>query len=156
MGHWTASAQDTFIVNDDTTPAADGCDTPDFETEDIEDAIDSALVADGDTLVICEGTYNPPDAIEVTKALTIEGRAAADRDDIVVQGHRRQPRLHHLGGRGHHPPPEARGGGGAAGMRHHAPGADNTTIQDMEITAWDDGIWRKGKGNACRDLQHPR
>jgi hypothetical protein len=67
--HWTASAQDTFIVNDDTTPASDGCGTPDFETEDIEDAIDSGLVADGDTLVICEGTYNPPDAIEVTKSL---------------------------------------------------------------------------------------
>jgi hypothetical protein len=85
-GHWTASAQDTFTVNDDTTPAADGCDTPDFETEDIENAVDSGLVADGDTLVICEGTYNPPDTIEVTKALTIEGRAAAGRDDIVVQG----------------------------------------------------------------------
>ena len=85
-GHWTASAQDTFIVNDDTVPAADGCDTPDFETEDIEDAVDSALVADGDTLVICEGTYNPPNTIEVAKAITIEGRAGADREDVLVQG----------------------------------------------------------------------
>ena len=85
-GNWTASAQDTFIVNDDTTPAADGCGTPDFQTEDIENAIDSPQVTGGDTIVICDGTYNPPDAIEVTKGLTIEGRAAADRDDVVVQG----------------------------------------------------------------------
>src|SRR4030042_3599185 len=76
-GNWTASAQDTFIVNDDTAPADGGCGTPDFETEDIQDAIDSALVADGDTLVICGGTYHPPDAIEVSKAVTIEGRAGA-------------------------------------------------------------------------------
>jgi hypothetical protein len=84
--HWTASAQDTFIVNDDTIPTADGCGAPDFQTEDIEDAIDSDLVGGGDTLMICEGTYSPPDAIEVTKSLTIEGRAAAGRSDIVVQG----------------------------------------------------------------------
>ena len=71
-------------MNDDTAPAADGCDTPDFQTEDIEDAVDSGLVADGDTLVICEGTYNPPDAIAVTKGLTIEGRAGANRDDITI------------------------------------------------------------------------
>ena len=58
-GHWTASAQDTFLVNDDTTPADGGCDTPDFETEDIEDAIDSGLVADGDTLVICRRHLQP-------------------------------------------------------------------------------------------------
>ena len=57
-GEWTASAQDTFTVNDDTSPAEGGCDTPDFETEDIQDAIDSALVADGDTLVICPGSYS--------------------------------------------------------------------------------------------------
>jgi hypothetical protein len=56
-GSWTASAQDTFIVNDDTSPTEGGCDTPDFETERIQDAIDSGLVADGDTLVICPGTY---------------------------------------------------------------------------------------------------
>src|SRR4030042_870631 len=70
LGLWsygTPSAQDTFVVNDDTTPTDDGCGTPDFETEDIEDAIDSGLVADGDTLVICEGTYNPPDGSEVTE-----------------------------------------------------------------------------------------
>jgi parallel beta-helix repeat protein len=84
-GSWTASAQDTFIVNDDTTPADGGCGTPDFATEDIGDAIDSGLVADGDTLVICEGTYNPPETIEVNKSLTIEGRAEASRADVKIE-----------------------------------------------------------------------
>jgi parallel beta-helix repeat protein len=87
-GSWTASAQDTFIVNDDTTPADGGCDTPDFETDDIEDAIDSGLVADGDTLVLCPGTYNAGagGAVEVDKELIIEGLAAAGRQDVVIQG----------------------------------------------------------------------
>jgi parallel beta-helix repeat protein len=137
--YWTASAQDTFIVNDDTTPADGGCDTPDFETEDIEDAIDSALVADGDTLVICEGTYNPPDAIEVTKSLTIEGRPGANRDDIVVQGIASDDgfviavggvTIRHV---------KLVGANADSGIKI-LPGADNNAIQDMELTAWDDGV----------------
>ena len=139
-GHWTASAQDTFTVNDDTTPAADGCDTPDFQTEDIQDAIDSGLVADGDTLVICEGTYNPPDTIEVSKALTIEGRAAAERADVVVQGVAGSDGLEiqtdgvtirHLTLTG----PVA----DIKGIRIVS-GADNNIIQDMEISGWNDGV----------------
>jgi parallel beta-helix repeat protein len=137
--HWTASAQDTFIVNDDTAPADGGCGTPDFQTEDIEDAIDSGLVADGDTLVICEGTYNPPDAIEVTKSLTIQGRSGADRDDIVVQGIAGEDgfvisvdgaTIRHL---------KLVGAGPDYGIRMQA-GADNNTVQDMEIAVWDIGV----------------
>jgi parallel beta-helix repeat protein len=139
-GHLTASAQDTFIVNDDTTPTDGGCGTPDFETEDIQDAVDSGLVADGDTLVICEGTYNPPNEIEVTKDLTIEGRAAANRDNIVVQGiagssgfSTQTPgvTIRHL---------KLVGPGGAgveAGI--YVPSDDNL-IEDVEITAWHTGI----------------
>jgi len=140
-GSWTASAEDTFVVNDDTTPADDGCGTPDFETEDIEDAVDSGLVADGDTLVICPGTYiaGPGSVVEVDKQLTIEGLATADREDVVVQGS---------------------GAGGfvvsvdGVTIRHLklvasavdldgitlVGGADNNTIQDVEVTAWADGI----------------
>ncbi len=140
-GSWTASAQDTFIVNDDTTPADGGCGTPNFETEDIQDAIDSALVADGDTLIICDGTYNPPDAIEVTKSLTIEGQAGAEREDIVVQGIAGDAgivisvdgvTIRHL---------KLVGGAGAGagyGITMHQ--ADNNTIQDMEITDWYWGV----------------
>jgi parallel beta-helix repeat protein len=138
--HWTASAQDTFIVNDDTAPAEGGCDTPDFETEDIQDAIDSGLVADGDTLVICEGTYNPPDAIEVTKSLTIEGRAAADRDEIIVQGVAGADGLvisvdgvtiRHLA---------VDGPGSDWGILVHG-GASSATISDVEATHWSLGIY---------------
>ena len=134
--HWTASAQDTFIVNDDTTPAADGCDTPDFQTEDIEDGIDSGLVADGDTLVICEGTYNPPNAIEVTKELTIEGRAEANRDDIVVQGSGNGFIISVDGVTIRH---MKLVGGTDEGIKIQV-GADNNTIQDVEITAWNTGV----------------
>ena len=81
--HWTASAQDTFIVNDDTTPADGGCGTPDFQTEDIEEAIDDTDVADGDTLLICEGTYTG--GVTIDKEVVVEGRAAANRDEIVIQ-----------------------------------------------------------------------
>ena len=138
-GSWTASAQDTFIVNDDTAPATDGCDTPDFQTEDIEDAIDSGLVADGDILMICEGTYNPPNAIEVTKDLTIEGRAAANRDDIAIQGTSGNDgfdisvdgvTIRHL---------QLTGAGADWGIAIQS-SADNNTIQDMEITAWNIGV----------------
>ena len=134
---WTASAQDTFIVNDDTAPATDGCDTPDFQTEDIEDAIDSGLVADGDTLMICEGTYNPPNEIEVTKSLTIEGRAAANRDDIAIQGSSSGfivsvsgVTIRHL---------KLTGAGADYGIVIQST-ADNSTVQDMEITNWNIGV----------------
>ena len=135
--HWTASAQDTFIVNDDTTPAADGCDAPDFETEDIEDAIDSGLVVAGDTLMICDGTYNPPDQIEVTKSLTIEGRAAADRSNIAIQGTGdgfvvtvAAVTIRHL---------KLTGAGANVGIRIENP-ASSTMIQDLEITGWNHGV----------------
>jgi parallel beta-helix repeat protein len=140
-GHWTASAQDTFIVNDDTSPTDGGCGAPDFETEDIQDAIDSGLVADGDTLVICPGTYTRAAvaAVEVDKQLTIEGLTSADREDMVVQGHG-------LGG--------FRVSVDAVTIRHLklvasvadvdgitlVASADNNTIQDVEVTAWADGI----------------
>src|SRR3972149_4358748 len=142
-GQWTASAQDTFVVNDDTTPTEGGWGTPDFETEDIEDATDGGRVADGDTLVICEGTYNPPDAIEVTKALTIEGRAEASRDDIVVEGvagadgfvvSEDGVTVRHLKLVGT--------GGTVAGIRTRA---DDATMQDLEITAWELGVWMEGQ-----------
>jgi parallel beta-helix repeat protein len=138
--HWTVSAQDTFIVNDDTSPAEGGCGTPDFETEDIEDAIDSDLVADGDTLVICEGTYDTTDSIGVTKALTIEGRAAADRDDIVVHRTNLGPgfivsvdgvTIRHL---------KLWSDLGTDDGIDIQTGADNNTIQDMEISYWWSGV----------------
>ena len=152
-GRWTASAQDTFIVNDDTSPAADGCDTPDFETEDIEDAIDSGLVADGDTLVICDGTYNPPDSIEVTKALTIEGRAAADRNDIAIQSSSDgfeimtdEVTLRHLR-------LVRTGAAGDSGV-HVQAGANENTIEDLEASGFEDGIFiDEAEGNVVEGCE---
>jgi parallel beta-helix repeat protein len=140
-GQWSASAQDTLVVNDDTAPADGGCGAPDFETQDIQDAIDSALVADGDTLVICPGTYTRAAvaAVEVNKQLTIEGLASANREDVLLEGH---------------------GLGGfmvtvdEVTIRHLklvasvadvdgitiASGADNNTVQDVEVMSWADGI----------------
>jgi parallel beta-helix repeat protein len=138
---WLAQAQgDTFIVNNDKLPAVGGCDTPDFETTDIENAVVSGLVSDDDTLVVCEGTYVGD--VAVSKSLTIEGRAEANRADIVVQG-----------------------GGGANGfavtaddvtIRHlKFDGVDNSgigvyvtgdgaTVQDVEAVTWVNGAWVDG------------
>ena len=141
-GSWTASAQDTFIVNDDTSPADGGCDTPNFLTEDIENAIDHSDVSDGDTLVICEGTYNPPDPIQVTKVLTIEGRAAANRDDIVVQGSGAGDgfivsvdgaTIRHL--KLDAPSPPTADDGIVVN-----PGSDAMTLSDVEVAEWHNGI----------------
>jgi hypothetical protein len=89
-GNWAASAQDTFIVNQDTgTGDAAPCDAPDFASvSDIETVIDDGSVQDGDTLVLCPGTYaaGAGGAVEVDKELTIEGLADADRGDVEVQG----------------------------------------------------------------------
>jgi parallel beta-helix repeat protein len=135
-----AQAQDTFIVNDDTAPAADGCDTPDFQTEDIEDAIDSGLLADGDTLVICDGTYSPADPIEVTKDLTIEGRANASRDDIIMQGASDGFDISVDGVTLRHLTLVGTGAGGDNGV-HVLPGTNDNRLEDLEISEFEDGIF---------------
>jgi hypothetical protein len=78
---WPAQAQDTWIINDNTDPTEDGCGAADFD--DIQAAIDSGLVEDDDTLLVCEGIYDG--GIEVDKKLTIEGREGADVSDIIVE-----------------------------------------------------------------------
>ena len=125
---WTASAQDTFIVNDNTTPAEDGCDDPDYETEDIQTAIDHGDVADGDTLMICDGTYSPPDSIQVTKELIIEGRAAADRADILIES------VAHDG---------------------FVVSADNVTLRHLTLegSGTDRGIWVTGDDATIEDVE---
>ena len=89
-GGWTASAQDTFVVNSDAgTGDPAPCNAPDFPSvSDIETVIEDTDVANGDTLVLCPGTYTAgaaAGAVEVDKKLTIQGLASADRDQIVIQ-----------------------------------------------------------------------
>ena len=78
---WLAqAAPDVVYVNDNLLPDVEGCNAPDAST--IPDGITAA--DPGDTVIVCEGTY--ADNVTVGKSVTIEGRAAADRADIVVEG----------------------------------------------------------------------
>ncbi len=77
---WLAqAAPDTVYVNDNLLPDVEGCNAPDGST--IAEGITAA--DPGDTVVVCEGTY--AGGVTVGKSVTIEGRAAADRADIVVE-----------------------------------------------------------------------
>jgi len=149
--NWTASAQDTFVVNQDTgTGDPAPCDDPDFPSvSDNETVIDDTDVADGDTLVLCPGTYTAGagGAVEVNKKLTIEGLATADRDDVVVQGT--------AGGHGFviraddvkivHLKLVGPGTGGAdEGIHLHdvSPTAfKNAEFSDLEVTNWNTGVY---------------
>jgi parallel beta-helix repeat protein len=78
---WLAqAAPDTVYVNDDLLPDVEGCNNPDANT--IAAGITAADT--NDTVIICEGTY--AGGVTVGKKVTIEGRAEADRAEIIVQG----------------------------------------------------------------------
>jgi len=80
---WLAEANGTtFIINDAAPPEA-GCGTPNFTDTNINTAIANSQVHDGDTLVLCEGTYNG--GVTVNKKITIKGQDGVDRDKIVIQ-----------------------------------------------------------------------
>jgi hypothetical protein len=124
------------------------CGSPDFPSvSDIETVIDDTDVADGDTLVLCPGTYTAGagGAVEVTKKLTIEGLAAADREDVVVQGSSNgfdikadDVTIMHL---------KLVGPGTAAADQgvHLAPvgptAYKNLELSDLEITNWNMGVF---------------
>ncbi|MGQ9572607.1 MAG: right-handed parallel beta-helix repeat-containing protein, partial [Dehalococcoidia bacterium] len=138
---WLAqAAPDTVYVNDNLLPDIEGCNAPDASTI----AAGIAAADPGDTVVICEGTY--AGNVTVGKSVTIEGRAEANRDDIIVQG-----------------------GAGVDGfavtadnvtVRHikfdgidhtgngiHVSG-DNATIQDVEAVKWGIGIFLEGSSGS--------
>ena len=78
---WLAEAEGTtYIVNDDASPEPE-CGTPDFATTDINSVI--AQVHDGDTLVLCQGTYDG--GVTVNKKITIEGQEGIDSDKIIIR-----------------------------------------------------------------------
>jgi parallel beta-helix repeat protein len=145
-GSWTAGAAGTeHIVNQDTgTGDPAPCDDPDFPSvSDIETVIDDADVADGDTLILCPGTYaaGAGGTVEVDKELTITGLATADREDVVVQGSSHgftikadDVTIRHL---------KLVGAGADIGIRIGSD-ANALTIQDMEITAWSVGVSMQG------------
>ena len=145
LGSWQGwlaqAADDTWIVNDDLLPAEGGCNTPDFETDNIDAVIDHMDVSDGDTLVICEGTYQA--GVTVDKSVTIEGREGAVRADVkieetaandglIVQAN--NVTIRHL-------MLEGPGGSTTDGGIVIIHGTDGTTISDVEVTEWDTGIF---------------
>ena len=141
---WPAQAQDIWIVNDDTGETVGGCGSPDFLTSDIEDAIDSPAVSDGDTLVICEGTYVGD--ITVDKSLSISGYEGAARGDVKIDIDPASPtdglavsadnvRIRHLTVDG----PGA-SNVGILVLTAGPPGYKQVTISDVELTGWDEGM----------------
>jgi parallel beta-helix repeat protein len=86
LGTWQGwlveAAPDEVYVNDNLLPDVEGCNDPATVESTIADGI---LAADAnDTVIICEGEYDGP--VTVDKTVTIEGRAEANRVDIVVKG----------------------------------------------------------------------
>ncbi|GAF91122.1 unnamed protein product, partial [marine sediment metagenome] len=143
---WLAQAEGTtYVVNDVIPPEAE-CGTPNYTTTDISSVIALPEVNDGDTLVLCEGTYDP--AIMVDKKITIEGQADVAIADVVIDGtgggvdgidvNADDVTIRHLTLEG----PAAGGRGIDVGARN------NTTITDVELTDWDDGIRLNDATNA--------
>ncbi|MCJ7811274.1 MAG: right-handed parallel beta-helix repeat-containing protein, partial [Dehalococcoidia bacterium] len=80
---WLAEANGTTFIINDVIPPETGCGTPNYTTKNLNDVIALADVHDGDTLVLCEGTYNG--GVTVNKKITIKGQDGVDRDKIVIQ-----------------------------------------------------------------------
>jgi hypothetical protein len=150
--NWTAGAAGTERIVNAGTGAGDPapCGTPNFASvSDIQTVIDDASVQNGDTLVLCPGTYTAgavAGAVEVDKELTITGLGTANREDVVVQGTAASHgftikadniKIKHLKLAG------AGIGGADHGIHVEAAGPttyDNGEFSDLEITNWNVGI----------------
>ena len=145
LGSWQGwlvqAAGTTYVINDVIPPEAE-CGTPNYTTTDIGSVIALPDVNDGDTLVLCEGTYDP--AIMVDKEITIEGQADVDIDKIVIAGpvdgadgltvSANNVTIRHLMLDG--PGGETTDNGIV--VIH---GTNDATISDVEVTEWDTGIF---------------
>ena len=124
------AAANVVYVNDNALPDVAGCNAADAST--IAGGITAA--DPGDTVVLCEGTYA---GATVGKSVTIEGRAEADRADIVVEGasdgltvNAANVTIQHL---------KLDGPSADTGILLSA-AADDSVLRDLEITDWDNGI----------------
>jgi hypothetical protein len=144
---WTASAQTEHVVNQDSGAGDTApCDDPEFaNVTDIETVIDDGDVLDGDTLVLCPGTYaaGAGGAIKVDKELAIEGLDTADREDVVVQGTAGSDgfsiladnvKIRHL---------KLLGAGTDHGIHFDVgpAGYDGGEFSDLEVTGWHNGVY---------------
>jgi parallel beta-helix repeat protein len=134
---WLAQAAgDVVYVNDNSLPDVEGCNNPDAAT--IADGISAA--DPGDTVIVCEGTYDG--GVTVNKSITIEGRAEADRADIIVEAASDgfvvtadDVTIRHM----------YFAGGTGDGIYVTA---DQATIQDVEAVEWDTGIFLDGSSDS--------
>jgi parallel beta-helix repeat protein len=78
---WLAQAAPGVVyVNDNLLPDVEGCNAPAANT-----IAGGVTAADGgDTVIVCEGTYDGD--VTVNKSVTIEGRADAARAEVVIEG----------------------------------------------------------------------
>jgi parallel beta-helix repeat protein len=143
---WMAQAAGTTYIVNDVIPPETECGTPNYTTTDISSVIALPEVNDGDTLVLCEGTYDPD--VTVNKKITVEGQADVDIDKIVIDGtgggvdginvNADDVTIRHL----------TLEGPGAAERGIDVGARSNTTITDVDVTDWDDGIRLNGATNA--------
>jgi len=144
---WLAeAAPDVVYVNDNLLPDVEGCNAPDGTT--IAEGITAA--DPGDTVIVCEGTYDGD--VTVGKSVIIEGRAEANRAEIVVEGGAgidgftvtaNDVTIRHM----------QFDGVGAGGTGIHVQG-DSTTIQDVEAVDWNVGIYLDASdGSAVEDSE---
>jgi parallel beta-helix repeat protein len=144
---WLAQASPAEVyVNDNLLPDVEGCNAPDGAT--IAEGITAA--DPGDTVIVCEGTYDGD--VAVAKSVTIEGRADAARSDIIVQGgsgvngfdvSADDVTISHM----------LFDGVDASGTGIHVTG-DSATVQDVEAMNWNVGIYLDASdGSAVEDSE---
>jgi len=130
---WLArAAEDVVYVNDNLLPDVEGCNAPDAST--IADGITAA--DPDDTVIVCEGIYDGDVTVDKDR-LTIEGRAEADRAEVVVEGASDglivtadEVTVRHM----------RFDGKDDTGIGIHVTG-NEVTIQDVEALRWLDGIF---------------
>jgi len=138
---WLAqAAPGTVYVNDNLLPDVEGCNAPDAAT------IAAGITAadPGDTVVVCEGTYAGD--VTVNKSVTIEGRAEANRADIVVEGASDGFNVTADGVTIRHITFDGPG----ADYGIHVTG-DNARIEDVEAVEWDVGIYLDASNSSVVD-----
>jgi len=126
---WLAQAAGTTYIVNDVAPPEAGCGTPNFTDTNLNNVIAASQVHDGDTLVLCEGTY--AGGVTVNKKVTIKGQDGVDRDKIIIQV-------------------------AAAGTDGMTVGADDVTISHLKLdgpAAADKGITVTGRNATISDVE---
>ncbi len=139
VGSFPAQASpDEVYVNDNLLPDVEGCNDAANKVDTITEGIGAA--DPGDTVIVCEGTY--AGATISKQNVTVEGRAEANRAEVIVQGASDgliiaagDVTVRHL---------TLDGVDGSDNGIHVTEDGDRATIQDVEVFDWNNGIWLEG------------